>query len=162
VARIAKEENLMDFTAFQLTAEERTQLLNMQTECSISWLNAQGWPVAAVQSFVWDRGAFWVTSFRDRPRVSLLLDEPRSAVTVSSAGTSLDPEQMISARTLATVHDDDATADWFYPAFCRRVSRDDKAAAAMASAIAAQSRVIVELRPQSWNSFHGTRIRSAR
>jgi hypothetical protein len=55
---------------------------------------------------------------------------------------------MISARTLATVHDDDATADWFYPTFCRRVSRDDKAAEAMASAIADRNRVIVELRPQ--------------
>jgi hypothetical protein len=80
----------MDFTAFSAHGGGTNAVAEQADRVFISWLDAQGWPVAAVQSFVWDRGAFW-TTFRDRPRVSLLLDEPRSAVTVSSAGPSLDP-----------------------------------------------------------------------
>ncbi|MDA3657856.1 hypothetical protein [Mycobacterium xenopi] len=116
--------------------------------------------MAAVQSFVWHDDAFWVTSFRDRPRVALLMREPRSAVTVSSAGTPWEPEQMVSARTLATVHDDLLTAGWFYRAFCRQVTADEETAQAMVRMLAAQDRAIIELRPQLWNTFCGSRIRS--
>lgn len=150
----------MDFSDFRLSRAERLRLLDAQTECAITWLNSEGWPVVAVQSFVWRDGAFWVTSFRDRPRVSLLSREPRSAVAVSSIGTQLEPEQMASARTVATVHDDESTAQWFYPAFSRRVTSDENAARAMARTLAAQNRVIIALRPQSWNTFRGARMRN--
>lgn len=150
----------MKFSAFRLSTGERLQLIDAQTECTVTWLDPTGWPVTAVQSYVWRDDAFWVTTFRDRPRVSLLAREPRASVTVSSAGTPLAPEQMASARTLATVHHDGATAEWFYPAFCRRVTSDETAALAMAKILAAQDRVIIELRPQTWNTFSGTRMRA--
>lgn len=116
--------------------------------------------MAAVQTFVWHDDALWVTSFRDRPRVSLLAREPRSAVTVSSMGTPLEAQQMASARTVATVHDDESSARWFYPIFSQRVISDRTGARAMARALAEQDRVIIELRPQSWNTFRGARIRA--
>ncbi|BCP05411.1 hypothetical protein [Mycobacterium paraintracellulare] len=149
----------MNFQAFQLTSEQRLRLLDAQTECTVSWRNAEGWPIAAIQSFVWEDDAFWVTSFRDRPRVTLLTADPRSAVTVSSAGTGLGPDWMVSARALAHVHGDASTAEWFYPAFCRRVTSDERSALAMAGVLAGQPRAIIELRPQAWNSFDGMRMR---
>ncbi|BBZ15558.1 hypothetical protein [Mycobacterium branderi] len=150
----------MDFSRLRLSHSELLRLLSTQTECTLSWLNPEGWPVAAVQTFVWHDDALWVTSFRDRPRVSLLAREPRSAVTVSSMGTPLEAQQMASARTVATVHDDESSARWFYPIFSQRVISDRTGARAMARALAEQDRVIIELRPQSWNTFRGARIRA--
>jgi hypothetical protein len=150
----------MDFASFCLTDDERVELLATQTECTIGWLNADGWPVSAVQTYVFERDAFWVTSFGDRPRVACLLADPRSTVAVSSAGTSLGPDRMVSARTSAIVHDDTSTREWFYPRFCNIAAPSDDAAAGMARALARQDRVIIEFRPQSWNSFDGMRMRS--
>ncbi len=116
----------MDFSRMRLSLSERLRLLETQTECTVSWLNSDGWPVAAIQTFVWHHDALWVTSFRNRPRVALLAREPRSAVTVSSTGTALQPQQMASARTVATVHDEASVAQWFYAAFSRRVVADER------------------------------------
>ena len=58
---------------------------------------------------------------------------------------------MISARTLAVVHDDASTAEWFYPQFCKTAGLD-------AAVLARQYRVVIELRPQAWNSFDGKRM----
>lgn len=139
--------------------DERAELLASQTECTLTWLRADSWPVAVIQTYVWERDAFWVTSFRDRPRVARLIAEPRSAVAVSSAGSPQPPGRMVSVRTLAIVYTDPAEGNWFYSAFCRRAAPDDAAATVMARALANQDRVIIELRPQSWNSFDGGRLR---
>ena len=57
----------MDFAAFRLSDDERRQLLAVQTECTVGWLNSDGWPVSALLTYLFERDAFWVTSFRDRP-----------------------------------------------------------------------------------------------
>jgi hypothetical protein len=141
----------MDFATFRLSDDERIQLLAMQTECTIGWLNSDGWPVSAFLTYVFERNAFWVTSFRDRPRVACLVADPRSTVAVSSAGKPLGQGRMISTRTLAVVHDDVSTAEWFYPQFCKMAGLD-------AAVLARQDRVVIELRPQAWNSFDAKRM----
>jgi hypothetical protein len=141
----------MDFATFRLSDTERELLLAVQTECSVAWLNRDGWPVSAFLTYVFDRDAFWVTSFRDRPRVSCLLADPRSTVAVSSSGKDLRHGQMISARTTAVVHDDVSTAEWFYPQFGAISGLD-------AALLARQDRVIIELRPHGWNSFDADRM----
>jgi hypothetical protein len=52
---------------------------------------------------------------------------------------------------LAVVHDDESTAEWFYPQFCKMAGLD-------AAVLARQDRVVIELRPQAWNSFDGKRM----
>lgn len=141
----------MDFAAFRLSDDERRQLLLVQTECTVGWLNSHGWPVSAFLTYLFEREAFWVTSFRDRPRVDCLVADPRSTVAVSSAGQELAHGRMISARTLAVVHDDASTAEWFYPRFGEMAGLD-------ATVLARQDRVIIELRPQAWNSFDAGRM----
>ncbi|HEY2084893.1 MAG TPA: hypothetical protein VGH54_02465 [Mycobacterium sp.] len=107
--------------------------------------------MSAFLTYVFERDAFWVTSFRDRPRVDCLLADPRSSVAVSSAGKPLGHGRMISARTWAVVHDDVSTAEWFYPQFCKMTGLD-------AATLARQDRVVIELRPQAWNSFDAKRM----
>jgi hypothetical protein len=55
----------MDFAHFRLSDDERSQLLAVQTECTVGWLNSGGWPVSAFLTYLFERDAFWVTSFRD-------------------------------------------------------------------------------------------------
>ena len=141
----------MDFMRFRLNDDERRQLLAVQTECTVGWLNGNGWPVSAFLTYLFERDAFWVTSFRDRPRVDCLVADPRSTVAVSSTGQELAHGRMVSARTVAVVHDDASTADWFYPQFCELAGLD-------AAVMARQDRVVIELRPQAWNSFDAGRM----
>src|ERR1700723_3143584 len=141
----------MDFAKFRLSDDERRQLLTVQTECTVGWLNGGGWPVSAFLTYLFEREAFWVTSFRDRPRVDCLVADPRSTVAVSSAGQELAHGRMMSARTLAVVHDDASTAEWFYPRFGELAGLD-------AAVLARQDRVVIQLRPQSWNSFDAMRM----
>ena len=107
--------------------------------------------MSAFLTYLFERDAFWVTSFRNRPRVDRLIADPRSTVAVSSAGKPLAHGRMVSARTSAVVHDDVATAEWFYPQFCDMAGLD-------AAVLARQDRVIIELRPQAWNSFDANRM----
>jgi hypothetical protein len=144
-------KNTMDFAAFRLSDDERAQLLSTQTECTVGWLNRGGWPVSAFLTYLFERDAFWVTSFRDRPRVDCLLTDPRSSVAVSSTGKPLGHGRMISARTTAIVHDDVPTAEWFYPQFAAMAGLD-------AAVLDRQDRVIIELRPRAWNSFDSSRL----
>jgi general stress protein 26 len=149
----------MDFRAFRLTAAEREELLAAQDECTVTWTNEEGWPVGVVQTYVWHDGAFWVTSFRDKPRVARLQADPRAAVIVSSKGTPVGSERMVSARASATVHDDAASKDWFYPAFAARVVDDETALPSFVKILGRQDRVIIELRPLSWTTFDGMLLR---
>jgi hypothetical protein len=151
----------MNFEGFRLTPAEREELLAAQHECTISWNNAEGWPVTVVQTYVWERGSFWVTAFNDKPRVGRLRADGRAAVAVSSMGTSVGGERMASARVMATVHDDPAVSEWFYPVFAARaVGPDERAQQGFVKALTRQDRSVIELRPVSWTSFDGALLRT--
>lgn len=152
-------DRIVDFKAFRLTDSAREELLATQDECTLSWINDDGWPVSVVQSYVWHNGHFWLTAFRNKPRVQALQARPRAAVAVSSKGTNLGPERMASARAEAFVHDDDDTKQWFYPAFAARAAGDPAAVAGFARALNKQDRVIIELAPVTWTSFDGMLLR---
>ncbi|MEZ0351969.1 hypothetical protein [Mycobacterium sp. pR1184] len=148
-----------EFSQARLTGDAFARLLDTQTECVVSWIDGKGRPVSAVQTYLWRQDALWVTAYRDRPRVKALKVDPHSAVCVSSAGTELPVQQMASARTLAVVHTDGSTGGWFYPAFCERAF--PQISEKMAVLLAKQDRVIIELRPQTWNTFDGSRLRAS-
>lgn len=152
----------MRFDHARLGRAGREALLVAQDECTVSWTNDDGWPVGVVHTYVWHDGAFWVTAFRSKPRVGALGARPRAAVVVSSKGTDVGPEKMVSARVVATVHDDDATTSWFYPAFVARTGGDAAAREQMARVLARQDRVVIELRPVSWTTFDGVLLRRVR
>lgn len=147
-----------EFSRARLTADAFRRLLGAQTECVVSWIDGKGRPVSAVQTYLWEQDALWVTSYRERPRVKALKVNAQSAVCVSSAGTDLPVQQMASARTLAVVHTDDSTGGWFYPAFCERAFPEMPEK--MAILLAKQDRAIIELRPKAWNTFDGSSLRA--
>jgi len=149
----------MKFDNFRLSEELKNQLLLTQVECTLTWLNKDNWPVGIVQTYLWHDDAFWLTSFASRPRVNALRKRPQASVIVSSMGTQMGAEKMISCKALAAVHEDQKTKDWFYSAFAKKTQTTAESQQKFALALAAQERVIIELRPQSWLSFDGQLLR---
>ena len=144
---------------------KRKVLYAAQTECCVLWTNRAGWPVGVMQRFVWHEERFWVTCTAERKRVAALRVRPQSAVVVSSEGTWLGGDVTTTAKTLATVHTDASTKEWFYPALAQRQRGDgsaaDQARAEFIRRLDTPSRVIIELTPVDWITYDGNRLEAA-
>ena len=61
-----------------------------------------------------------------------------------------------TCKGYATLHDDDDTKAWFYPALARKVRPDDpRAEAAFHSLLDSPLRVICEIEPVKWITYDG-------
>lgn len=145
---------------------KREQLYAAQTECCVLWTNRAGWPIGVMQRFVWHEGRFWVTCTAERKRVPALRARPQGGVVVSSEGTWLGGDVTTTAKTLATVRDDQSTKAWFYPALADRQRRGDTPEAEAARAefvrrLDTPSRVVIELEPVAWITYDGNRLEAA-
>jgi hypothetical protein len=145
---------------------KRELLYEAQTECCVLWTTKDGWPVGVMHRFVWHNGRFWVTCTAERKRVAAFRTRPKSAVIVTSEGTWLGGDVTTTAKTMALVHDDRATKDWFFPALAARLRRDDTAVVAaerdeFLRRLDTSSRVVVELAPAAWITYDGNRLEAA-
>ena len=142
-------------------AAKRDQLYEAQTECVVSWTNGDGWPVGVMHRFVWHDDRFWVTCTPDRVRVNALRARPQSCVIVSSEGTWLGSDVTTTAKTLATIHDDDAVRAWFYPALAQRRRATSEGRDEFLRRLDTPGRVVIELVPVGWITYDGVRLESS-
>lgn len=140
----------------------RAELLAAQLECVVAWAAPAGWPVAVVHWFLWREDRFWVTAAADRPRVEALRQRPQSSVVVSGAGTLPGSPRSVSARTLATVHDDGRLlASWFAAELAAKAhGSGNPAAARFEQMLRETSRVVLELAPVAWTSYDAGRLQA--
>lgn len=124
----------------------------------MNWTNSAGWPVGVMHRYVWHHEKFWITCKGQRKRVPALRRGPQSSAVISSEGTWLGGDITTTAKTLATVHGDDAELRaWFYPMPAQRMRRDDAGVKAEATRrLDTPGRVIIELDPQQWITYDGT------
>jgi hypothetical protein len=107
-----------------------------------------------------------VTCTAERKRVAALRTRPKSAVIVTSEGTWLGGDVTTTAKTMASVHDDRATKNWFFPALAARQRRDETAVATaereeFLRRLDTSSRVVIELAPAAWITYDGNRLEAA-
>jgi len=141
---------------------KRERLYEAQTECVVMWTTSDGWPVGVMHRYVWHDGRFWITCTAERKRVPALRTRPQSAVVVSSEGTWLGGDITTTAKTLATIHDDAETKAWFYPQLAVRLRSGDAAGnAEFMRRIDTPTRVVIELDPQQWITYDGTRLEAS-
>lgn len=114
-----------DVSAFNLSDDRETQLLDTQTECVFMWTTREGDPVGVVMNFVRHDGAIWLTCTRRRKRVPAIEARPRVAIAVSSRGTDIGISQALTYKGNATVLDDPETLAWFYPVLAAKVRPGD-------------------------------------
>jgi len=86
----------------------------------------------------------------------------RASVVISSMGTDMGPGKQLTYKGTVTLHEDQQTKDWFYPAMADIISPYPAPTAEAALAyLDTPLRVILELVPQKVIRFDGDRIAKA-
>jgi hypothetical protein len=143
-----------DVSVFTLSDAREGVLLGTQTECTFMWTTQTGDPVGVIMNFVYHDGAFWLTCTRRRKRVPAIEARPRVAIAVSSRGTDIGISQAITYKGDATVLDDRATLDWFYPVLASKVRPNDATAqAAFVRHLDSPGRVVIRIDPDTRIGF---------
>jgi hypothetical protein len=143
-----------DVSTFTLSGEREEVLLDRQTECTFMWTTRDGDPVGVIMNFVHAHDAFWLTCTRRRKRVAAIEARPRVALAISSRGTDIGISQAVTYKGTATVLDDRATLDWFYPLLAAKVRPDDDAKqAAFVRHLDSPGRVVVRVAPDARIGF---------
>ena len=155
-----------DVRSFRLSDDREHTLLDKQTECCFMWTAKNGDPVGVIMNYVVHDGRFWVTCTAERKRVAALRARPKSCVVVSSEGTWLGGDVTTTAKTIASVHDDRTTKDWFFPALATRQRRGMTPVAAterdeFLRRLDTATRVVIELTPVAWITYDGNRLEAA-
>jgi general stress protein 26 len=147
-------EDFEDVSGFSLTEEREQILYEKQTECTFMWTNRAGEPVGVIMNYVLRDGSFWLTATRRRARIAAIERDNRVAIAISSRGTDIGVSQSVTHKGLATVHDDQHTKDWFYPALAAAVRPDSASQQeAFADHLDSPGRVVIEVRPTGRISF---------
>ena len=66
-------ESYEDVTVYGLDEADEQALLLAHNECTFIWSNKEGWPVGVIMSYVWRKGAFWITGSEQRARSVIVL-----------------------------------------------------------------------------------------
>jgi general stress protein 26 len=118
-------DDLENLKGTHLDRADQDELLVAQTECTVVFADADGWPRGVVMSFIVVDGSFWLTAVEGRAQVKALDRDERVSIVVSSAGSGLPGRRMLSVMGRATVHRDDATLQWFLDQFTSRLQPAD-------------------------------------
>lgn len=154
--------SLEEVSQYPLDDDQRERLFALQRVCSVCWTTRDGWPVGVTHRYLWARDRIWVTTSRQRARVTALRDRPQSCVIISGDGTELGPDRTITLKTLCTVHDDRETLEWFFDEFSRAVVPDDEAQrAGLRHMLDTPRRVVLELEPVQAISYDGAKLSRA-
>ena len=144
---------------YPFSEEAREDLLSKARECVFNWTTKDGWAVGVVHAFVWHKGRAWITCGAHRHRVSALRRDPRCSVVVSGIAAPDGPNGAITIKGRATIHDDEETKRWFYPALARGpygrgggelTPEAKELAKAFEERLDSPLRVIIEIVPEKW------------
>lgn len=147
-------DNYEDVSIFTLSGDREQRLLDAQTECTFMWTTRQGDPVGVIMNFVHHDNAFWLTCTRRRKRVNAIIERPRVAVAISSRGADIGISQAVTYKGDATVLDDRATLDWYYPTLAEKVRPGNPdAQVAFAAHLDSPGRVVIRIDPDARIGF---------
>jgi len=143
---------------YGLDAGPREELLRTHAECTFNWSTKDGWPVGVIMSYLWNDGRFWLTAGAHRHRIEAVSRDPRVSIVVSSTATLLGAGKSITAKGRCIVHEDTETKCWFYPEFARHLYPDPRASETFARFLDSPLRVVLEVVPEKWISYDGTKM----
>ena len=143
-----------DVSVFTLSGDREATLLDTQTECTFMWTTSTRDPVGVIMNFVYRDDAFWLTCTRRRKRVPAIEARPRVAIAISSRGTDIGISQAVTYKGDATVLDDRATLDWFYPILAAKVRPGNESAQeAFVHHLDSPGRVVIRIDPDTRIGF---------
>ena len=139
-----------------LDAEAREALLQAGAECTFVWSARDGWPLGVTMSYLWARERFWLITGPDAPRVDAVRRDPRVSVVVRGHART------VTAKGRCALRRDADARSWVYVAFAARQAAlfpELVNAAAFASRLARLERMILEVEPERWIGYDGTRAK---
>ncbi len=144
---------------FPFSDDEREEMLADARECVLMWGTQDGWPVGVLHQFFWRDGKFWITCTANRHRVAAIKRDPRVSVSVSAmVAFNFEQRGSITAKGRAVVREDRETKDWFYRSLAQKAMGDDAAAVdAFVERLDSPLRVVIEVTPEKWITFNGTK-----
>jgi general stress protein 26 len=158
----APVDNYEDVTVFGLDDDVEAEMLLAQNECTFIWSNKEGWPVGVIMSYVYRDGRFWLTASSQRARISAVRRDPRVCIVVTSTGSKMQRNKTVTYKGTCTLHDDQATKDWFYPALAAVIRPDDEEARDLfARFLDSPRRVILEVEPTQRIGYDGAKMGQA-
>jgi len=152
-------ENHEQVSIYPFSDERREELLSKAGECVFNWTTKDGWAVGVVHAFVWHEGRAWITCGVHRHRVSALRRDNRCSLVVSGSTVPKGPNGSITIKGRATIHEDEETKSWFYPALARgpygrrggeMTPEAEEAATAFEERLNSPLRIIIEIEPVKW------------
>jgi len=154
--------NYEDVTQYDLDAADEEELLLAHNECTFIWANKEGWPVGVIMSYVWVDGKFWLTATSQRARIHAVRRDPRVCIVVTSTGSPVARNKAITWKGTCTIHDDDATKTWFYPALAKALRPDsEEGQVQFAKFLDSPRRVILEVDPTQRIGYDGGKMAKA-
>ena len=155
-------DNYEDVTVYGLDDDDEAEMLDAQNECTFIWSNKEGWPVGVIMSYIFRDGKFWLTASSQRARISAVKRDPRVCIVVTSTGSKMARNKTVTYKGTCTIHDDQATKDWFYPA-CAAVNipTAGKLQDAFAHMMDTERRLVIEVVPEKWITFDATKMMMA-
>lgn len=155
-------ENVAQYT---LDDPDEAALLDKQRELVFMWTTKDGDPVGVIQSYMFDKGKFWMTCAEFRKRVPAVRRDPRSCVCVTSTGTDLGPGKTVTYKGTTVVHgvDDRETKDWFYRAFSTKLWQEagQEYIDRFVEYLDSPSRVVLEFTPGKRIAYDGAKMAAA-
>ena len=151
-----------DVTMYTLDADVEERLLLAHNECTFIWSNREGWPVGVIMSYVWRRGAFWLTASAQRARISAVRRDPRVCVVVTSTGSPLPRNKAVTWKGTCTVHEERAVKDWFYGELAAALNPGHpERAEQFRRFLDSPRRVVLEVTPTQRIGYDGAKMRTA-
>ena len=152
-------EDYEKVSIYGLDPEVQQKLLTIQKECVFNWCTRDEWPMGVIMSCLWHEGRMWLTAGAHRHRIAAVRRNPRVSVVVTSTGTELGPGKTVTLKGTCQIHEDRETKEWFYPAFSRHLhGENEKQARAFMKKLDSPLRVILEVTPEKWITYDGTKM----
>ena len=161
VADDDKKQGFEDVGSFHLDETEIEWLYEQQEECTVCWTTKEGFPVGMPHLYVWADGSFWVTTSGQRKRVQALRNRPQSCIVISSKATAHGSGDMVSVKTLATIHEDRDRLRWFLPLFLDRAHYPKEHHEEQFKLFFTPRRLVIEFKPVNVLSFSSHKLGAA-
>lgn len=153
-----EDGNYEDVTKYTLDDADEKRMLEAQNECTFIWSNKEGWPVGVIMSYVHRDGKIWLTASEQRARISAVRRDPRVCVVVTSTGSTMERNKTVTYKGMCTVHDDQQTKDWFYPALAEAIRGPGEGAKLFEQFLDSPRRVILEVDPTQRIGYDGSKM----
>ena len=107
---------------YPLDPEREADLIKLQSECTFMWTNKEGHPMGVIMSYLEYEGKLWLTAAPNKARIAAIKRDGRSAICITSTGTSMFGGKTVSYKGHCLIHENNQDIkDWFYAALSERL-----------------------------------------